>query len=272
MPMSPRLLRPRAAGNFVTDADARAYIEAVRIADGGQYMEPAVQLAIDAFVAGCKADGIWTPIKAACILMGARTLAGALTPLVGTAPTNNGPFVSGDYNRETGLVGDGVGKYLDSNRNVNADPQDSQHMAVYASAVQNELDKAFMGAGGTATGSTQFSAVGDLSGNLQRVSFRSRNSTFSLVNNAAVAGLIGQSRASGASYSTRSNGATTNYGVSSQSPHNGNILVFARNSNLNVAALFSSHRFSFYSIGESLDLALLDTRITTLYNAIGAAI
>jgi hypothetical protein len=29
---------------------------------------------------------------------------------------------------------------------------------------------------------------------------------------------------------------------------------------------------SFYSIGENLDLASLDTRVTTLYNAIAAAI
>jgi hypothetical protein len=48
--------------------------------------------------------------------------------------------------------------------------------------------------------------------------------------------------------------------------------VFARNSATNVAGLFSDGRMSFYSIGESVDLALLDTRVTTLYNAIAAAI
>jgi hypothetical protein len=57
-----------------------------------------------------------TAIKASCILAGARTLAGALVPLAGAAPTNVGPFVSGDYNRKTGLVGDGSTKYLNSNR------------------------------------------------------------------------------------------------------------------------------------------------------------
>jgi hypothetical protein len=67
------------------------------------------------FVNGCKADGIWNAIKASCILAGARTLNGALVPLVGTAPTNFN-FVDWCYNRKTGLVGDGSTKYLDSNR------------------------------------------------------------------------------------------------------------------------------------------------------------
>jgi hypothetical protein len=84
---------------------------------------------------GTKADGtFWDALKASCILCGARTLAGALVPLAGAAPTNNN-FVDADYNRETGLKGDGSTKYLDSNRANNADPQDDQHVCVYASAL-----------------------------------------------------------------------------------------------------------------------------------------
>lgn len=71
----------------VFDPDAAAYIAAVEAADG-QPLEPAVKTAINSFVVGCKADGIWAAIKAACILAGARTLSGALVPLAGTAPTN----------------------------------------------------------------------------------------------------------------------------------------------------------------------------------------
>jgi hypothetical protein len=36
--------------------------------------------------------------------------------------------------------------------------------------------------------------------------------------------------------------------------------------------LYTNSRLAFYSIGESLDLALLDTRVTALITAIGAAI
>jgi hypothetical protein len=105
------------------DPEITAYIAAVETADG-QALEPAVKTAYINFILGCKADGIWNAIKASCILAGARTLTGALVPLAGTAPTSFN-FVDGDYNRKTGLVGDGSTKYLDSNRNNNADPHAS---------------------------------------------------------------------------------------------------------------------------------------------------
>jgi len=119
--------------NGLTEPEAVSYVAAVEAADG-QELEFGVARAINDFVVGCKNDGIWDAIKASCILAGARTLAGALVPLVGTAPTNYN-FVAGDYDRETGLVGDGSTKYLDSNRNNNADPQDNKHLAVYCSSV-----------------------------------------------------------------------------------------------------------------------------------------
>ena len=126
-----RIVLAKGYDGFTDDADATAYLTAVQAADG-QVLEPAVRLAVNSFIKGCKADGIWTAIKASCILAGARTLTGALIPLVGTVPTNFN-FVSGDYNRETGLVGDGSTKYLDSNRANNADPQNSNHNTCWVS-------------------------------------------------------------------------------------------------------------------------------------------
>lgn len=273
MGMSPRLLRPRASSALVaTDADAKAYINAVRTADGGQYMEAGVQRAIDAFVIGCKADGIWTAIKASCLLMGARTLSGALTPLVGAAPTNNGPFVSGDYNRKTGLAGDGVGKYLDSNRNCNADPQDSFHMCVYVHTFQNETDKALMGAGGNATGSSQFAASGQGGNGTNGCGFRCRNTTQQIISNSAAAGLVGVSRSSSANYIARAAQTDTTVSAASETPFNGNIMVFARLSAVSVVGLYGPHRLRFYSIGQALTLSTLEARLATLTTAIGAAI
>jgi hypothetical protein len=52
------------------DPDAAAYITAVETADG-QALEEKTKIAIDNFVLGCKADGIWDAIKASCILAGA---------------------------------------------------------------------------------------------------------------------------------------------------------------------------------------------------------
>jgi hypothetical protein len=247
------------------DPDAAAYITAVETADG-QTLEERTKIAIDNFVLGCKADGIWTAIKASCILAGARTLTGALVPLVGTAPTNVS-FVSGDYNRKTGLVGDGSTKYLNSNRNNNADPQDSQHMSVYAASA-GILGRSYIGAGAASTGSTQFGTSSIAPNNLV---FRSRSSAESgqLAN---AVNFIGCSRDNSTQAQLRAAGSTTTVSSTSETPFNGSILVFARADGSNVAGSYSSSRLAFYSIGESLNLALLDARVTDLINAIGAAI
>lgn len=268
MPMSQKLLRNKRAGIAMpTDADARDYVLAVNAADG-QPLETAVVTAIDAFVIGCKADGIWSALKASCILMGARTLSGALTPLVGTAPTNNN-FVSGDYNRKTGLNGDATTKYLNSNRNVNADPQNSCHQAVYASAVETLTTRAYIGSGGTGTGSTQIRVSGVSGGDLF---YTSRSPTTSTGISHNVAGFIGASRSAADRYSGRSSTGESEFVIASQTPFSGNALVFARLSSTLVAGSFSQSRLAFYSIGEGLSLAALDARVSALYSSIGAAI
>jgi hypothetical protein len=50
------------------------------------------------------------------------------------------------------------------------------------------------------------------------------------------------------------------------------VTVFARNTEINSRNAFASARLAFYSIGESLDLALLDARVTALITAFGVAI
>jgi hypothetical protein len=267
--MSPRLLRPRASGAsaiFATDADARAYIAAVNAADR-QPLEQATQLAIDAFVIGCKADGIFAAIKACCILMGARTLSGCLTPLVGSAPTNNN-FVTGDYNRKTGLVGDGTGKYLDSNRNNNADPQNSVSHAVWVST--SSTGSVPIGAGFNLTGATRCAIIASPA----TISVRIRSSAaFSpaATGNPSNNSLFAYRRSASNASLVRVNGTDTTYTTSSETPFNGNVLVFADNNSGSATAWFAG-RLAFYSIGQSMDLALLDTRVSTLIAAIGAAI
>jgi len=244
------------------DPDAAVYIAAVEAADG-EALETGVKVAIHSFVKGCKNDGIWDAIKACCILAGARTLAGALVPLVGTAPTNYN-FVAGDYDRGTGLVGDGSTKYLDSNRNNNADPQNSVHQCCFIStAPTTGTARIYMGAGVVNAGTTHL--VRTTPGSF---SSRNRNSAENVSVSAPVTGVAGHSRSSSTSYIVRAN--STNYTESrtSETPFNGNVFVFATNP----ASFYSDARLAFYSIGEALDLVLLDARVTTLINAIGAAI
>ena len=243
------------------DADATAYIAAVEAADGAA-LEAGVKTAINDFVVGCKADGIWTALKASCILAGARTLSGALVPLAGTAPTNNN-FVSGDYNRKTGLVGDASTKYLNSNRNSNTDPQDNRHVAVYSSVSSTNVSY-YLGAGQIQNGSTVITRI-PAGNSLMRLASNSTVGGTTLVN-----GLNAISRADNSNILVRNNGTTISYSNASATPVSANFFVFGANDGGLVAS--TDARLAFYSIGESLDLALLDARVTTLIAAYDAAI
>ena len=254
------------------DPDAQAYFNRVEgLAGDNQTLETAVKDAINAFVVGCKADGIWTAIKSSAILAGARTLSGALQPLAGTAPTNFN-FVSGDYNRKTGLKGDGNTKYLDSGRNNGADPQNNRHLAAFPSLVNPVPAQSFCGGSGPTT-NQRMEILTQSTGHL----FRCLNNSFPTQgNNTTSSGqLIGMSRNASASFSARVNSTTGGYGIVSNAVGDNNVLIFATNNAGQTGispANFGAHRIAFYSIGEALDLAALDTRASNLMTAIGAAI
>ena len=274
-------LNNAAASNFVVvndtstiDSDALAYVNAVQTADGAS-LENSVRLAINNFVVGCKSDGIWSAIKASCILAGARSLNGALVPLVGTAPTNFN-FVSADYNRKTGLQGNGSTKYLNTNVAGNSSllPQDNAHFSIYASVgPTSSATGVYMGNASIATtgGTGMFRGAGSGLGfdtNLQNsgspASFRQ-----TLTNNLGDwAGFRGVKRASAVGMETRRNSQSFSFTNASASRLAANIMIFRMGNTSN----YGNGQYSFYSLGESLDLALLDTRVTNLMTALAAAI
>ena len=248
------------------DANAQAYITAVEAADG-QSLETAVKDAINAFVVDCKADGTWSAIKSACIMAGARTLSGALVPLVGSAPTNNGPFVSGDYNRKTGLISNGTTKYLSTNRAGNADPQNDYHLAVYiTTAVTTTGYPICIGSSNTTL------CIGVRRGDNQKFYFRANNNASDDVGSNS-AGLAGMSRASSTSYTARTNGTSQTISNTSTGTSTFPINVFAGSANSSGSpAEVGNFRLSFYSSGTSLTLASLESRLSTLMTALAAAI
>ncbi len=258
------LINPyRFAAPRSSDADANAYILAVESADG-QQLEEGVISAVESFILGCKSDGIWSALKASCILAGARTLSGALMPLVGTAPTNNN-FVTADYNRKTGIKGDGSTKYLNPNRNNNADPQNSKHLAVYATEITTISGTSSWYIGGSASAGR--SSILNFNGLRLNVN----SSTFAAANHAA--GLIATTRTNSSAFQTYGNKITNGNGVTtlaatSSAPANFIPHIFKRHDGTN----FSNPRLSYYSIGEHLDLALLDTRVSNLMTALASAI
>lgn len=247
----------------VSDSAAEAYLQSVEIADG-QQLEQAVADAINSFVVGCKSDGIWSAIKASCILAGARTLSGALVPLVGTAPTNNN-FVGADYNRETGLKGNGSTKRLASNRSNNTDPQNSRHMAVWVSERQNQ-NALYISTITTLNGSGDSYLYQNQISTINTTKLASNGTPVTLAGTNLVNGFYGASRASSSNIIVRRQNASVTQNANSVTPVNENLVIFGTSS------FYSNGRLSFYSIGESLNLALLDTRVSTLMTALAAAI
>jgi len=238
---------------IVTDADALSYITAVELADG-QALEDNVKTAINTFVVGLKTDGLWDAMKSSVIMAGARTLNGALVPLKGAAPTNVN-FVSLDYDRKTGLVGDGQTKYLETARLVNDDPQNDNHVAVYATTLGNQN---FWGNPGVA----RHDATATVGRN--RYSGGGGGQWPSSITNT---GLIGLSRDNQNTTSSRINQTTGSITQGAGVPP-AEALRFFRSGQ----GVYGTSRFAFYSIGESLDLALLDARVTTLINTYANAI
>ena len=249
-------------GTQKLDPEAAAYIGRVEQADQAN-LEPAVKDTINAFVVGCKTDGIWSSIKASCILAGARTLNGALQPLAGPSPTNNGPFNAIDYDRKTGLLGNGSTKYLNSGFNNTltdpTDPLNNVHIAFFPTQVNNGS----IGVGsGASSGATHITAG----------AARNRNSA-SVGYTYQTGALIGSSRNNNSNFTLRAAGTSTiiNIATTGQALIDANHYIYARNE-LPAPGQFSSGRMAFYSIGSSVDLALLDSRVTTLINAFAAAI
>jgi hypothetical protein len=240
------------------DADANAYLLAVESADG-QELEAGVITAVETFIVGCKSDGIWSALKASCILAGARTLSGALVPLVGSAPTNFN-FVTGDYERKTGLLSNGTTKRLNSNRADNSDPQNSKHFAVFNTTLISS-SKSY--------GGTSSAPQTNLNFFSPNTNGRARNAT-SVTLGANVTGFKGIGRETSLIVKGRSN--STNYqntNLASSAPSSAAFGIFSRNPGTNSEC---DCRISFYSIGESLDLALLDTRVSNLMTALAAAV
>jgi len=248
------------------DPDAAAYITAVEAADG-QALEEKVKIAIDNFVLGCKADGIWSAIKASCILAGARTLAGALVPLVGTAPTNFN-FVAGDYNRETGLIGDGSTKYLDSNRTATATSPTDYHQATYLSA-KPIIGTAFIASDNLSN--QRYLLYSNTSADEARAISGTAPSAYLGGAGSLEPGFKGVSRDNSSTFKTRASSTTSTVSATAGASTALTSFVFATNQNES-AANYSNARLGFYSIGESLDLTLLDARVTDLINAFGVAI
>lgn len=128
---------------LVLDPDASAYISAVEAADG-QALESGVRTAINNYVLALKTTTGWAAMDVILPFIGARTLAGALVPLKGNAPTLNN-FVAGDYDRKLGLKGDGINKGGTVTRSTSGRTRENVHLSMYCDAAIGQGTHVFAG-------------------------------------------------------------------------------------------------------------------------------
>jgi hypothetical protein len=203
-------------------------------------------------------------IKAMPFMVGARTLQGCFVPVVGAAPTNvSGLFNPNDYNRKTGLKGDGAARQLLLNRANNADPQSNKHIACWQT--ESETRDAVRASMGSGAGASDSALLTTPTARFFRINSGAAGDT-SL--SAFVAGLWGASVFEPTSLDRRYGGVSSNIDRNTVTPSANDFRMFTRTG----SGEFSDGRYAFYSIGEAINLALLDARVTALINAIAAAI
>jgi hypothetical protein len=257
------------------DPDAATYIAAVEQADQ-QALEEKVKIAIDNFILGCKTDGIWDSINVCNILAGARTLNGALVPLKGPTLTSFN-FVSGDYNRKTGLKGNGSNKYLNTNYKISGfSSGQNLHLGLYGTESLNSGRP--MGVFRNSVYSRHYLPVdmqpgpGGTSGWGSPTGITNRTS-----------GHYISTRVTGGTATRYLNGSfNVTLNSDSSTPSDWSVTMFVANGSNTGSAVepqilstYSSARISFYHIGTGLtsnQVAFFSSRVATLLSAINLAI
>lgn len=248
------------------DPDATIYINNVEIADG-QALEETTKNAINNFVVGCKVDGNWNAIESCCIFAGARTLNGGLVPLKGPNLSNNA-FITSDYNRKTGLKGNGTTKYLNTNYYFSSDQSEDIHAGVVFTERSSGIERTALGVRNTFGNSTLAMIFGNSTSNL----------TFGLTSSVVGVGfgtailenkLIGFKRDPSNGFLIScfgSDGAINpalSFGPLSVDTSN-SVLVFATRSNTGTITARYNGRIFFYSVGRNVDFQKLNNRLNDL--------
>ncbi len=246
------------------DFDAIKWISAVETADG-QLLEPGVRAAMNRLVMDMKAASVWVPLSKMTVRMGARTLAGALIDIKtpSTSWTNNN-FVSGDYNRTTGLIGNGTTKYLDPGITNDSLAQNDRSIFEYLQATASSNTKHYAGAGLVSGATGDFSMRYDTSTTL-RVRCLGNVTTDP---NANAVGLIGMSRSGASTWTSRGGQADQANTQTSAAPNSKSIFFYAVDNS--GATNHSDHRGRAGGVGANLSLSDLETCIATYVTSIVA--
>jgi hypothetical protein len=218
---------------------------------------------IDALVA--LGGSYWDDMPCHCLFAGVG-YAGTIVPLRdGMVVPTLVNFVSGDHNAVTGLKGDGSTKYVNTNRNNNAEAQNSQSLSVYIDTVHTSGTSGFYVDGGQAgSGASGLVRSGATPSNIL---FRSRNNGANTAPQGATTGFVGHSRAASTGYRARAGATNYDFTQSSQTPANATMGLFARGIDFTPAD-YCDARLKSYHVGPALDLEVLEGLQNTLFTAI----
>jgi len=219
--------------------------------------------AISDFIAGCKADGVWSKITEAYLMAGV-TFGGITVKLKGTGTLTNNNFVSGDYQATgsgAGLTGDGSTKYIDTGLNDNTLNATSKSISLYKTTASESGDVYFMAING--------------SSGISGIKSASSTNITSLIAVGGKVDIIGGNISSHLILSLRENndlelyqnGATSGFDTSvSGANQDLNWFIFARN-NSGTAGVHANSTLTFAHIGTGLtdtDAANLSLRVNKL--------
>lgn len=239
------------------DEDALDWILRVEEQDT-QPLENAVRLSMNRLVVSAKTRGVWDEDAQLTIASGARTLDGALVPLLGSALTNFN-FVSGDYTRKGGLEGDGATKYLGGVAG-NAYPQNDYSAFVYLTDAPNSLPETQYY---LSTGTSQNGTISIFHGGTGSISGRVKTSSAitSMESLSVFPSLLGNSRQSSTSATIRHSRKNFTQTINSNGNKEDNILYYRSITMHYISAQFSAFLYGYWS-----DLEIWD-QILTQYHA-----
>jgi len=259
------------------DTDALIYFRAVEqvssfdLTSVQPWLTPTyVKYWINNLVIRLKENGSWNSIHSCVLMRCASSLAGALIPLKGTAPTNNN-FVAGDYNPITGLKGNAGNKWLNCNVNNNIFPAESLHLSTWVSEPDTQIGLGvnLFGTSGNVGGSNIYIRADDSWQYLSQGSSMVGSSYGFTSARSSPIGLVGHSRVATPSFfimQAQGDSTTTAPGAS-QNPLNELMSIFSFQGNDFFNTYASDARLSWYSIGLGLNLNSLRDSITDLNEA-----
>ena len=238
----------------------RDYIARLQAVDGH---EPVFDAANDYLIRELVNLGgaYWDTMGTMTTLCG-KLFAGLLVPLrdgmnVGT----NINFVSGDFNSKTGLVGDGSSKYINSNRNNNADGQNDHALGAWVTALPSATGVRGL-IGSNSTTDINIGSSGIFRSGMHTTAYQVRSrftevsDPFNVSSTADALGLVAISRSAGSNFTFRAKGANTTVTGDSMTPGNFETHV------LRSQTFYGNQRITLYHIGPALNLATLDGILT----------